>query len=59
MPKFRILYQTEDWWNLDVEADTYEDVLANFWNGEYNHSDAVLVEGGYIQDSVSVDPVED
>ncbi len=59
MPKFRILYQTEDWWNLDVEADTYEDVLANFWNGEYNHSDAVLVEGGYLQESVEVQELED
>jgi hypothetical protein len=59
MPKYKISYQTEDWWDLFVEADTLDDVLANFWNGEYNHSDAVLVEGGYIQDSVSVDPVED
>lgn len=59
MPKYKISYQTEDWWDLFVEADTLDDVLANFWNGKYNHSDAILVEGGYIQDSVSVDPVED
>jgi hypothetical protein len=59
MPKFRISYTTEDWWNLDVEADNIDDAMEKFHYGEYNHSDAVLSEGGYLQDSVDIRPLED
>ena len=59
MPKFRISYTTEDWWNRDVEADTIDDAMDKFHSGEYSHSDAVLSEGGYLQDSVDILPLED
>jgi len=54
MPKYRISYVTEDWWDMDVEASSMDEVLSKFHNGEYPHSMAVLVEGGYLQGSVEV-----
>jgi len=54
MPKYRISYVTEDWWDMDVEAYSMDEVLSKFHNGEYPHSMAVLVEGGYLQGSVEV-----
>jgi hypothetical protein len=57
MPKYRISYQTEDWWDLFVEAYSMDEVLTKFHNGEYDHNRATLIEGGYLQGSVSVDPV--
>jgi hypothetical protein len=57
MPKFRISYQTEDWWDLTVEADNIDDVVDNFWSGKYNHSDAKIVDSGYIQDSIDIQEI--
>jgi len=59
MPKFRISYTTEDWWRLDVEADSFEDAVAKFHAGEYNHADAILSEGGYLQDTVDVEELDE
>jgi hypothetical protein len=59
MPKYRISYTTEDWWQLDVEAADIDDAMDKFHHGGYNHSDAVLTEGGYLQDSVDIHPLED
>jgi len=57
MPKFRISYTTEDWWQLDVEAADIDDAMDKFHSGEYNHDDAVLTEGGYLQDSVDIQEI--
>lgn len=57
MPKFRISYTTEDWWNLYVDADSYEDAIAKFHNNEYNLNAAFLTEAGYLQDSVDIQEV--
>ena len=54
MPKFRISYTTEDWWRLDVEAANIDEAMDNFLSGEYNHDDAILTEGGYLQESVDI-----
>ena len=57
MTKFIISYTTEDWWKLEVEADSQEDAYHKFMSGEYNHSDAILTEGGFLQDSIDVSEV--
>jgi hypothetical protein len=57
MPKFRISYTTEDWWQLDVEAESIDEAIDTFHNGYYNHSNAVLTEGGYIQDSIDIQEI--
>ena len=57
MTKFIISYTTEDWWRLEVEADSQEDAYDKFMSGEYNHSDAILTEGGFLQDSIDISEV--
>jgi hypothetical protein len=57
MPKFRISYTIEDWWTLEVEASDMDDAMEKFMSGEYNHEDAVLTEGGFLQDSVEIEKV--
>ncbi len=59
MPKFRISYTTEDWWRMDVEAANIDEAMENFYNGDYPHDMAVLTEGGYLQESVEIHPLED
>ena len=54
MPKYVISYTTEDWWKLEVEADNMDQAMYKFHSGEYNHADALLTEGGYLQDSVDI-----
>jgi hypothetical protein len=58
MPKYRISFTTEDLWRLDVEANTIDEAMENFYNGDYTHDMAVLTEGGYLQESVSIEPME-
>jgi len=55
MPKFQISYTTEDWWTLEVEATDMDEAREKFYSGEYNHEDAVLTEGGFLQDSVEIE----
>lgn len=54
MSRYRILYQTEDWWALEVEAESKEDAYGKFMSGDYSHDDARLVEGGYLQESIEI-----
>ena len=54
MPKYTIAYTTEDWWTMEVEADSQEDAYDKFMSGVYNHSDAILTEGGFLQDSIDI-----
>ena len=57
MPKFQITYTTEDWWTLEVEAADMDEAMDKFHHGGYNHEDAVLTEGGYLQDSVEIEEI--
>jgi len=57
MTKYRISFTTEDWWRLDVEASNIDEAMENFYNGDYQ-GEAVLAEGGYLQESVSIEPME-
>ena len=57
MPKYRISFTTEDWWRLDVEASNIDEAMQYFYNGDYQ-GEAVLTEGGYLQESVSIEPME-
>lgn len=55
MSRYRILYQTEDWWTLVVEAESKEDAYDKFMSGKYSHSAAQLSEGGYVQESIEIE----
>ena len=54
MNRYRILYQTEDWWTLVVEAESKENAYDKFMSGAYSHSSAQLSEGGYVQESIEI-----
>lgn len=54
MPKYRISYVTEDWWDLEVEAKDMDEAMQFFHFGVYSHEDAIRIEGGYLQDSVEI-----
>ena len=58
MPAFRINYTTEDWWYLDVEAESKEDAFRRFDRGEYDLTAAVLTDVDQLQDSVEIDELE-
>jgi len=57
MAKFRFRYTTEDWWRLDVEADSIDEAMQKFHLGWWKHDDATLIEGGYLQESVEVEEI--
>ena len=57
MPKYRISFTTEDWWRLDVEASNIDEAMENFYNGDYQ-GEAVLTEGGYLQESVEIEVLD-
>jgi len=44
---------------MDVEAANIDEAMENFYNGDYPHDMAVLTEGGYLQESVEIHPLED
>ena len=55
MTKYIISYTTEDWWKMEVEADSQEDAYDKFMSGVYNHvADAILTESGFLQDSIDI-----
>jgi hypothetical protein len=54
MPKYVIHYTTEDWWTLEVEAESADKAYDLFMSGEYTHDDAKCTESGFIQDSVEI-----
>ena len=41
MPKFTIEWTNEDWYRMEVEAESKEEALDNFWSGEYNWDNAI------------------
>jgi hypothetical protein len=43
---------------MDVEANTIDEAMDNFYNGDYPHSMAVLTEGGYLQESVEIEALD-
>lgn len=57
MPKYRFRYTTEDWWRMDVEAESLDDALQKFHTGWWKHDEAMLIESGYLQESVEVEEI--
>jgi len=47
----------EDWWTLDIEAADMDEAMDKFHRGGYNHEDAVLTAGGFLQDSVEIEEI--
>ena len=59
MKRWRIAYTTENWWNAVIDADSEEQAMTIFMSGEYDHANSKLVEGGFLQESVEIYPMDD
>ena len=53
MPKFTIEWTNEDWYRMEVEAESADVALDNFWSGEYSWANAAII-GGEVQENVDV-----
>jgi hypothetical protein len=53
MPKYRIKYVYERWYNLDIEADSEEQALDKFHSSDFKGEGRLV--GGELQDSTVVE----
>ena len=53
MTKYMISWTNENWYRMDVEAESKEDALDKFWRGKYNWDNAFLF-GEEVQDSIDI-----
>ena len=56
MSKYLISFTEEDWYNITIEADSYEEAKDKFWNGEFDTED-VKHTGTEIQESIDIEQV--
>lgn len=55
MSKYVISYAIEEWWKIEVEADSHEDAHNKFMTGGYSHiPDATFIGSGFVQDSLDI-----
>ncbi len=55
MPKYRIKYVYERWYDLEIEADSIEDARNKFDTADFKEEPRLV--GGELQDSVLVEEV--
>lgn len=56
MPKYRVKYVYEQWYDLDVEATSKEEALDIFHAGTFKEDPRLV--GGEVQDSIVVEEVK-
>lgn len=56
MPKFKIKYVYERWYDVTIEAPNEQEAVRKFWDTEFIE-EPVLV-GGEIQDGIDIEKVE-
>lgn len=56
MAKFLVAWTEEDWYNLEIEADSKDEALDKFYSQEYNYDDIRHI-GSELQDSVEVEEI--
>jgi len=57
MPRYKISYTTEDWWAIEVDATDMDEAMEIFHGNRFDQNDCVLIESGYLQDSVEIGEV--
>jgi hypothetical protein len=55
MPKFRVKYVYEKWYDLDIEASSLEEAKEKFWSSEFEEEPREV--GGEVQDGVLFEEV--
>ena len=59
MKTFRVKYVYEQWYDLDIKAESEEEALDLFHSGDYELSGIEPIhKGGELQDSVIIEEVE-
>lgn len=53
MGKYMISWTNENWYRMDVEAESEQDALDKFWSGKYSWDNAFIF-GEEVQDSVDI-----
>ena len=56
MPKYLISWSEENFYNINIDADSEFSALAKFHNHEFDYEDSVLVSS-QLQSSVEVEQV--
>lgn len=60
MPKYRIKYVYERWYDLDLEAENEEEVERLFYSGDYELSGIEpRLMGEELQDSIQIEELEE
>lgn len=54
MSKYLISWTEEDWYKMEVEADSIDDAFDNFLAGDYDRQKAILTESGILQEGVDI-----
>lgn len=54
MSKYLISWTEEDWYKVEVEAESQEDALDKWCAGNYDGAAVVITESGILQEGVDV-----
>lgn len=56
MPTYRVEWTREQWFYVNIEANTEQDAIHKFWDGDYENEQMF---GSEIQDSVVAHKIEE
>ena len=60
MPKYKIKYVYERWYDLVIEAENEDEASRLFYSGDFeNNGDEPNLVGGELQDSVIIEKMEE
>ena len=57
MPKYRVKYVYENWYDLDIEAESEEQAREIFYAGEFETDPTPI--GGQIQEVIDIEELEE
>jgi hypothetical protein len=57
MANYLISFTEEEWYNVTIEADSFQEAAEKFWSSDYDHED-VIHTGTEIQESIDMHEVE-
>jgi hypothetical protein len=51
-----ISFTEEDWYNITIQADSFEEAKKKFWEQDFDHED-IIHTGTEIQESIDMEEV--
>ena len=54
MAKYLVSWTEEDWYKMEIEADSIDDAFDNFLAGDYDRKQAILTESGILQEGADI-----